>query len=63
MLSEEVSTSRGAMSELECLNCTMLAFLFGFYAAWTMGIAALAYQKLRRLSMARQWNSYLPRTH
>ena len=32
---------------VECPDRTMFFWLFGFYTAWMMGIAALAYQKLK----------------
>ena len=32
---------------IECPDRTMFFWLFGFYTAWMMGIAALAYQKLK----------------
>ena len=30
-----------------CSDRTMFIWIFGFYTAWMMGIAALAYQKLK----------------
>ena len=35
------------MSEVVCSDRTMFFYMFGFYTAWMMGIAALAYQKLK----------------
>ena len=35
------------MSELVCSDRTMFFYMFGFYTAWMLGIAALAYQKLK----------------
>ena len=35
------------MSELVCSARTMFFYMFGFYTAWMLGIAALAYQKLK----------------
>ena len=33
--------------EAECADRTMFFWIFGFYVSWMMGIAALAYQKLK----------------
>jgi hypothetical protein len=39
--------ARMADDMIECPDRTMCFWPFGFYTAWMMGIAALAYQKLK----------------